>query len=300
MGDPLSRICGIPDLTAAERLQLDKELGQIGAILSRIGEGAGFCEDRGFGWTSDMESAEGSDVLFGILNSRPLLRRLLPSLRHLRHEANPVIGCSTAPQDEVAVAKLLLSGTHSFSNRFGEGWDKRAITVTLEPESIHVVERTTAGGVGDQPFDSSETFIDYSEFATDKSRQLLLNKLGEAKYHLACSLAERMTQARVPCDLCGRTSQTFLLSGLLLSYDSPFSASGSDPVTVEQLAALRDALASHDLPAVRLLKREWTEGYCAKCDASYCKKHLQWGQEGPEYLWVNPYARCPKGHCWDL
>jgi hypothetical protein len=300
MNDTLTRICSIPELAPAERLQLFKELEHIGSILQRIDRGAGFCEDRGFGWTWEMEKAEGTDGLFEKLRAWPILRRLLPNLRHLRHEPKPVIGYSHVPHDDISTAKSLVCNDKSFTGRFGEGWNERTINVTLETHAIRVCERTVASDVGDRPFDFSESAFDYSEAGSERFRQAISKKLDGETCRGVIALAAKMNVAIVPCDLCGHTSQALQLNGLSLVCDSPFSEPSRDPITLETLAILRDALAAQDLPAIRRLKKEWTEGYCEKCDASYCKKHLERWQEGPEYLRVEPYARCPHGHCWEL
>ena len=69
-----------------------------------------------------MERVEGTARVFARLREWPILRRLLPHLRHLRHEAATVIGSNPIPVDDVLVAEMLLTNTRSFSGYYGEGW----------------------------------------------------------------------------------------------------------------------------------------------------------------------------------
>ena len=276
--DPLSRILGLPDLTADDRRRLRAELVSIAGVLKQLDRGAGFCEDRGFGWTAGMERAEGTGRVFASLRAWPILRRLLPPLRHFRHQTDPVIGVTPAPHDDVAAAHLLVDNTRTFRGRYGEGWDERTIEVTFEPDAIRVFERTVAGGIGDQPFDSAAATADYAESRSGPFWADLRKKLSEEDYRPADLLAERMARVVIPCDRCGRPAQTFAIAGSGLTYAGPFAAPAraeTDPAT---RAALREAFAAGDLPAICRLNATWAEGFCAACDASYCTEHFPCGQ----------------------
>jgi hypothetical protein len=300
VNDSLTSICGLSELSFEERQPLIAEVDYAGEVLARIDRGAGFCEDRGFPWTAEMERAEGSDRVLTKLREWPIFRRLLPRLRHLRHEAEPLIGTRPAPMDDVRVARLLLTNTRRFTGRCGEGWGESLVEVEFRPDLIQVREATFATALSGRPFHESEYSSEYIADYFSPFWSELREKLDAESCRDALALAGRMARAAFPCDRCGEVSQTLSLVGTVLTYDGPFSAPASVKIGPEVLSVLRDAFAALDMPAIRTIHPVWTEGYCATCDASYCKKHLQRGQEGSEDIGVKPYARCPLGHCWTL
>ncbi|MDB5386266.1 MAG: hypothetical protein JWM11_1912 [Planctomycetaceae bacterium] len=275
MSDPLARICSLNELSSEDRQRLLSELDYMAQVFSVIDRGAGFCEDRGFGWTAEMERAEGTDRIFARLREWPILRRLMPRIRHLRHETSPVIGTNSTPMDDVLVAQLLLRNTRSFSGRYGEGWGERSVQVSLEPDAIQVNEETFATALNGQPFDESEYSADYSINRDNSFWRGLREKLDAETWRQASALAGRMGQAIFPCDQCGQVSQTLSLAGTVLIYDGPVSAPASLETAPEIRSALRQAMAELDMLAIRAIDPKWTEGYNAASDASYCQKHIQ-------------------------
>ena len=52
----------------------------IVTILQQIDRGAGFCEDRGFGWSVEMEEREGRSLVAKFFADHPRLATLMPEL----------------------------------------------------------------------------------------------------------------------------------------------------------------------------------------------------------------------------
>lgn len=87
-----------------DRQQLLVTLDRIRHVLAEIDRGAGFCEDRGFGWTIDNERRAGIDDVHTAFQTWPELSTLLPRLAKLTLGDQPVIGLETIPHDEVKAA----------------------------------------------------------------------------------------------------------------------------------------------------------------------------------------------------
>lgn len=73
-------------------------------VLKEIDRGAGFCEDRGFGWTLENERRAGIDDVRALFETYPALNTLLPGLGTMLADRGRVIGMSTLPHDEVKKA----------------------------------------------------------------------------------------------------------------------------------------------------------------------------------------------------
>lgn len=274
MSDALTRVCGLSELTSDQRQRLRAELEYVSDVFARVDRGAGFCEDRGFGWTAAMERAGGTDRVFESLRAWPILRRLLPRLRHFRHEKEPLFGVYALPHDDVIVAKLLLTNTRSFSGHFGEDWGQRSIQVRFEPDAIRVTEESLATTTGGQPLDSSESTADYTETRSGAFWMGLASKLDRDTWNRAAALASRMGTAVFPCDRCGRAARTLSIAGTVLTCAGPFAPPASYEVTPAEIAALREALAAQDMPAVRRINPLWAKGYHVADDANYCASHF--------------------------
>lgn len=299
MNDSLRRICGLPDLTPDERAVLLRELDFIAAVFARIEDGAGFCEDRGFGWTAEMERAEGTDRIVEALRAWPILRRLLPSLRHVRHEREPFFGFHAVQTDDLRVARLVLTNTRHFGGHFGESWGEHSVQVRFGPDAISVREESLATHTSGEPFHAAEETADYSEPGDGPFWTGLAKKLPPETRSRATALARRFGRAVFPCDRCGRPSQTFGLrggdsfpqavgiatSGTVLTYDGPAAARATADVTPEVAAKLREAFAAQDMPAIRRLNPDWATGYCETCDANYCRSHLGRRRHGAGCQW---------------
>lgn len=87
-----------------DRQQLLVKLQMIQRVLAQISEGAGFCEDRGFGWTIENERRAGIDDVRATFHDWHELVTLLPKLAELTHDAGRVIGLESIPHDEVKLA----------------------------------------------------------------------------------------------------------------------------------------------------------------------------------------------------
>jgi hypothetical protein len=85
-----------PDLPTA--------LQHIKHVLAEIDRGAGFCEDRGFGWTIENERCAGIDDVRALFDTRPELSTRLPKLAELLADRTRVIGLHTLPHDELKAA----------------------------------------------------------------------------------------------------------------------------------------------------------------------------------------------------
>lgn len=285
MNDSLRRICGPADLTPAERDLLLRELDFIAAVFARIESGAGFCEDRGFGWTAEMERAEGTDRIVEALRAWPVLRRLLPGIRHIRHEATPFFGFHAVQSDDLRVARLVLTNTRHFGGHFGESWGEHSVQVRFGPDAISVREESLATHTSGEPFHAAEETADYSEPGDGPFWTGLAKKLPPETRSRAAALARRFGRAVFPCDRCGRPSQTFSISGTVLTYDGPAAARATADVTPEVAGRLREAFAAHDMPAIRRLNPDWATGYCETCDANYCRSHLHFRRPGVSCRW---------------
>lgn len=80
------------------------QLERIKYVLEEIDRGAGFLEDRGFGWSIDLERRAGIDDVRAAFDSAPELSALLPRLAGLLRDRERVIGLETVPHDEVKAA----------------------------------------------------------------------------------------------------------------------------------------------------------------------------------------------------
>lgn len=283
------------DITSLEaRRKLATMLDWIGDVLDEIDRGAGFCEDRGFGWGYTQERDLGSDAVFTRLREWPILRRLLPSLRHLRHQTEPVIATQFGARDEVRIACDALYGNTEFTTRHGTDWEETILTVRLDPDVIVVAERTVADDTYGRPFQASEDRLNYPDLIyTNPTWKMLLDRFQESVFRRLISLAGRRWKAGVPCDRCGMLVHRHELpgDGLELHHWSCWGEDAPTPIDINTRAAMRDAMPVQDLPAIRTLNPRWARGYCEACDAAYSRRHGK-GKAGRN--WV-----CPEGHTID-
>jgi len=280
------------DLTSLEaRRKLAGTIDWIGSVLRDIDRGAGFCEDRGFGWGYPQERELGTDDVFARLREWPILRRLLPSLRAFRHKTEPVIATQSGASDDARIACDTLYGNTEFTTRYGTDWEETILTVRLAPDAIVIAERSVADDTYGRPFSASEDRLNYSDFTyTNAIWNALLDRLPEDTFRRLRAFAEKRWKVAVLCDQCGDYVHRYELpgDGLELHHRSCWGDDTTTPIDPATRAALRDAMPVQDLPAIASLNPRWAHGYCVTCDAAYCRKH-----------WKGKDTRkqgCPEGH----
>ncbi len=278
------------DITSYEaRQKLAATLDWMNSVLAEIDRGAGFCEDRGFGWGYPQERDLGSDTIFARLREWPILRRMLPSLRHLRHQTEPVIATQSGAREELRIARDALYGNTEFRTRYGTDWEETILTVHLNPDAIVIAERSVADDTYGRPFSASEDRLAYSELIyTNATFKTLLSRFPEPEFRRLIALAERRWKAAVPCDRCGGLVHRYELpgDGLVLHHWSCWDDDPPTQIDPTTRAALRDAMPVQDLPTIFALNTGWARGYCVACDAAYCREHGK-GKDG---------LVCPEGH----
>ena len=212
------------------------------------------------------------------LRDWPILKRLLPRLRHLRHDPRALLASEPTAPDDVRIAKLALFETSEFTAKYGADWEEAILTVRLESASIAITERSVADDQYGKPFSSSDHRVEYPEF--DGSRGVGLRvreRFPQTEFRALAALATRRWNAFVPCDLCGARVESFQLldSGLRLHHWSCWGNDASVRIEPRARDILRRALPVQDLPAIRGLNPDWAMGYCPTCDASYCQRHFE-------------------------
>ena len=99
------------------------------------------------------------------------------------------------------------------------------------------------------------------------------SKLPEGDGWKALALAERMRNAVLPCDICGRTVQTLSIVGSVLTITRPGGDTMSSKIEPDTTLLLRKAFAAQDLPAILTINPSWIEWYRADLDTMYCMEH---------------------------
>lgn len=98
-----------------------KALERLRPILARIEQGAQFCQDRGHGWTVEMEDREGRPLIAQLVADNPRLAELMPDLAARLTNRHPLGELSWTGILQIADQALAaLTAKDSFNRKPGE------------------------------------------------------------------------------------------------------------------------------------------------------------------------------------
>lgn len=98
-----------------------KALDRIRPLLAQMERGAGFCEDRGYGWSVESEDREGRPVIAQLVASHPQLAEVLPQLAKCLADNRPFADISwQGPLHTADQALAAMTAKASFNRKPGD------------------------------------------------------------------------------------------------------------------------------------------------------------------------------------
>ena len=269
IGPPPPRL---DDLDLDARRALAGSLRSLAADLGKLSGGAGFCEDRGYGWSLESEKGYRENIE-AEFERNPILKRLMHDSGVLL-ASGATIGDRPVALAEVWTARAALSGEWRFEWNTGEDLAETRHEITLGPVDVFVRADTLATTTGGRPFSSSEHRFAYEAFA--ETATWIANTQGIGDVHWAFSAVfYRLHRYHFTCDACTAPTGSigFAAANTRLDSTSPFGPPASRAIDAETAARAQAALLANDFRVLHEIDPALVPAYQPTFDRVFCETH---------------------------